>query len=408
MDMSFRERIVHAWNAFRNKDPTPRHSGHSTFGYRPWIAPMSRGADRSIAGAVFNRIALDVANVSIRHVETDDNGRFKNYVKNSTLDYCFNTEANIDQTGRAFIQDVVLSLFDKGVVAIVPIDTDKNPKITEAFKISTMRVGEIVEYKPDEVKIKVYNDMTGQFEELWYLKRTVALIQNPLYTVMNEYNSVGQRLIRKLSVLDILDDDIASGKWNMLLKMPYSVKQDMRRKRARERVNDLQEQLTNNPYGIAMIDATEQVTQLNRPVDNGLLNQVEFLQKNFYAQLGITEEIMNGTADEDVMTNYYNRSVEPVVAAIVEECRRKFITKTARSEGQSLMYFRNPFSLLSPTKMADVSDKYTRNEILSTNEVRQQIGYIPSDDPRADQLINKNISHSEDVQAPNTENVKGE
>lgn len=398
----FSDRLVHAWNVFRNKDPTYNRSGYRSYNTRPWIHYSNSSSDKSIAGAVYNRIALDVADVAIRHVRTGDNEKFKEYIPNSKLDYIFHVQANKDQTARAFMQDLVLTLFNKGVVAIVPTNTSANPRITEAFEIHTVRVGEVLEYNSDEVKVNVYNDNTGNMEEVWMLKRSVAIIQNPFYTIMNEPNSVGQRLIRKLSVLDYIDDDIVGGRWNMLIKMPYAVKRELRKEHARKRVEELQDQLKNNPLGIAYVDSTEQITQLNRPLDSNILSQVEFLQKMFFAQLGITEEVLNGSADEETMTNYYNRSVAPVVQAIVDAISTKFITKTARSQHQTMMYFRDPFKLLSPSRMADVADKYTRNEILSTNEVRSSLGYVPSDDPRADELLNKNINHPDDTQAPTT------
>lgn len=398
--------LSHAWSVFNNKDPTPRYSGYSYYGPRPWTPQLNGGADNSIAGAIYNRIALDVADIQIRHVFIDDEEKFEKYNKNSKLDELFTVEANADQTPKAFLQDLVLTMFHNGVVAIVPTYATANPDITMAFEPTEVRVGEILEYRPKEVKVKVYDDRTGLPIELWMPKKYTPIIQNPFYFVMNKPNSIGQRLIRKLSILDYIDDDIASGRWNMLIKMPYSTKMELRRKHARERVNELQDQLKNNPMGIGYIDTTEQVTQLNRPVESNILNQVETLKDMFFAQIGITEEVLNGSADEDVMTNYYSRTVEPVISAIVDETKRKFISKTARSQRQTLMYFRDPFKLVSASRMADISDKYTRNEILSSNEVRSSLGKVPDKkNKRSDELINKNINHplEETTQVEKTE-----
>lgn len=401
----FSDRLVHAWNVFRNKDPTRSRSGFRNYNTRPWVHYGNNGADRSIVGAVYNRIALDVADVAIRHVKTDENGEFQEYIKNSALDYIFHVRSNIDQPARAFLQDLVLTLFNKGIVAIVPIDADVSPLITDEFKISNVRVGEILEYTADEVRVRVYNELTGNMEERWALKRCTAIIQNPFYIVMNEPNSIGQRLIRKLSVLDYVDDDIVGGRWNMLIKMPYAVKRELRKSHARQRVEEIQDQLKNNPMGIAYVDSTEQVTQLNRPLDSNILSQVEFLHTMFFNQLGMTNEILNGSADEETMTNYYNRSIAPLLQIIVDESSQKFISNAARETNhETLMFFRDAFKLLSPSRMADVADKYTRNEILSTNEVRSSLGYIPSKDPRADELLNKNINHPEGTQAVSTRN----
>lgn len=393
---SIGEHISHALSVFKNKDPTSTVVTYSSYsGFRPWVPYLNGGPDNSIAGAIYNRIALDVADIQIRHVKTDDEEKFENYVKDS-LDYIFTEEANQDQTTQAFIQDLVLTLFHNGVVAIVPTYIDDNDIMT-VFKVEQVRVGEVLEYKPDSVKVRVYRDSDGQQIERWMPKKWVPIIQNPFYSVMNKPNSVGQRLIRKLSILDYIDNDIADGKWNIMVKMPYAVKTELRKKHARERIKELNEQLKDNPLGIGYLDSSEQVTQLNRPIESGLLEQVENLQNMFFAQLGMTMEILNGSADEDVMTNYYGRTVEPVIKVIVKEIERKWISKDARSKGEAMMYFRDPFKLVSASRMADISDKYTRNEILSSNEVRSSIGKVPDKNKRSDELLNKNINHPEEV-----------
>lgn len=394
--MSLKDSITHMWNVFKNKDPTPKYSGYSYYGPRPWTPQLNGGPDNSIAGAIYNRIALDVADLQIRHIKVDKQGNFKEYIDDSYLDKLFTVEANLDQIPQAFMQDLVLTMFHQGVAAIVTTWATEDPNITMAFQPAQVRVGEVLEYRPQEVRVKVYDDRDGQQTEIWVEKKNTPIIQNPFYFVMNKPNSIGQRLIRKLSILDYIDDDIASGRWNMLIKMPYSVKQDLRKKHARERVNEIQDQLKNNPLGIGYIDSTEQITQLNRPLESGILDQVTTLQNMFFAQLGITEDVLNGSANEDIMTNYYGRTVEPVIKTIVDEMKRKWISKTARSQGQSIKYFRDPFKLVSATRMADISDKYTRNEILSSNDVRASLGKVPDDNPRSDELVNKNINHPSD------------
>lgn len=393
MALTFGERIKHAWNAFNNKDPTFRYENVTS--YHPDRFRMSRGNEKTLAASIYNRIAMDVASINIRHVKVDENGHFTENI-DSTLNHCFSVEANIDQTARAFIQDLTLSLFDEGVVAIVPIDTETNTRITDSFKIHTMRVGQVLEWSPYRVQLRVYNDRTGNKEDIWKEKREVALIENPLYAVMNEPNSTLKRLVRKLALLDTIDEDIGADKLNMLIQLPYAIKTHTKEEQARMRVESIQKQLKSSPHGIAYTDATEKVIQLNRPLDNNILAEVQDLTATFYSQLGITAEILNGTADGAVMTNYYNRSVEPVISAIVDEARRKFLTKTARTQGQSLMFFRDPFKLVPVTELANIADKFTRNEIMTTNEVRQVIGMLPSDDPRADELLNKNINHPDE------------
>lgn len=349
---------------------------------------------KNIVAALYNRLALDVASITIQHVKLDDNGRFKEVI-DSGLNRCFNLEANIDQTGRAFIQDVVISMLDEGCVAIVPIDTTSNPK-KGSFDINTMRTGKILEWHPQHVKVRVYNDRTGISEEKLVLKKQVAIIENPLYAVLNEPNSTMQRLIRKLSLLDMTDEQNASGKLNLIIQLPYVVKSDLRKKQAESRRADMEQQLMNSKYGIAYADGTEKIIQLNRSLDNNLMSQVEYLTNQVFSQIGMTQEILNGTADEATMLNYYNRSIEPMVSAIVDNVKRSFLTKTARSQKQSIMFFRDPFKLVPVSQLAEISDKFTRNEIATSNEMRQAIGWTPSKDPRADELRNKNLSEPKD------------
>ena len=395
-------RARRGWNAFLNKkDETElktEYRGYSVVssGYtRPDRPRFTRGNERSIVTAVYNRIALDVAAIGIRHVKLDDNGRFSSVVK-SSLNDCLTLEANIDQTSRAFIQDVVISLLDEGCVAIVPVDTDADPNNTSSYQIETMRVGKITEWFPREVRVKVYNDRVGRQEEIRCSKENVAIIENPLYAVINESNSTMQRLIRKLNLLDYVDEQVGSDKLNLIIQLPYAVKSQMQRDRAKDRIKDIENQLQNNKYGIAYVDATEKVTQLNRSIDNDLLKQVEYLTNLLYSQLGITQAVMDGTADEKTMLNYTNRTVEPIVSAIVDEMKRKFLTKTARTQGQSIAFFRDPFKLVPVDNIAEIADKFTRNEIMTPNEIRQVIGMMPAQDPEADQLRNRNISESTD------------
>lgn len=394
--MGFTNRLQHAWNAFMNKDPTYYYTSQNyggSYGYRPDRPRLRRGNDRSIITSVFNRIALDVAAVDLKHCRLDDDGRYVGEI-NSDLNNCLTLESNIDQTARSFIQDCVLSMFDEGCVALVPVDTTKNPALTDSYDILTMRTGEVLEWKPNHVKVRVYNDRKGEKEDITVPKSTVAIIENPLYAIINEPNSTAKRLMRKLSLLDVTDEQTASGKLDLIIQLPYIVKTEARRAQANIRRKEVEEQLTGSKYGIAYTDGTEKITQLNRPVENNLMSQVEYLTTQLFAQLGITQSILDGTADEKTMLNYYNRSIEPIVSAIVDEMKRKFLSKTARSQGQSIMAFRDPFRLVPVNDIAEIADKFTRNEILTSNEIRQIIGMKPSGDPKADELVNSNISQS--------------
>ena len=396
--MGLTDRLQHAWNAFMNKDPTYGYRDYgSSYSYRPDRPRLSRGNERSIVTSVYNRIALDVAAVDMRHCKLDDNGRYSKDV-DSGLNECLSLEANIDQTGRAFIQDCVLSMFDEGCVALVPVDTTKDPSFTDSYDILTMRTGSILEWKPSHVKVRVYNERTGKKEDITVPKRTISIIENPLYAIINEPNSTAQRLMRKLSLLDVTDEQTASGKLDLIIQLPYIVKTEARRTQANKRREDIERQLTGSKYGIAYTDGTEKITQLNRPVENNLMSQVEYLTNQLFSQLGITQSILDGTADEKTMLNYYNRSIEPIVSAIVDEMKRKFLSKTARSQKQSIKAFRDPFRLVPVNDIAEIADKFTRNEIMTSNEVRQIIGMKPSDDPKADELINSNISQPENNQ----------
>ena len=392
--MGFMDRLKHGWNAFRNpRDPTynTRNGMGMTYSYRPDRVQFRMGTERTIVSAFMNRIGLDVAAIDIRHVKLDDEGRFKEYVK-SGLDTCLTTEANIDQTGRGLKQDIVMSMLSEGVVAVVPVDTDVDPTQTGSYDIQSMRVGKILEWRPKEVKVRLYNENSGQKEDILLPKKTVAIIENPLFAVINEPNSTMQRLIRKLAILDAIDEQSGSGKLDMIIQLPYVVKTETGRQRAEERRKGIEDQLSGSKYGIAYIDGTEKVTQLNRPLENNLLKQIEYLTNMLYSQLGITQTILDGTADEATMLNYTNRTIEPIISAIVDEMKRKFLTKTARSQKQSIMFFRDPFKLVPVGTIAEIADKFTRNEIMSSNEIRQAIGMKPSSDPKADQLINSNIS----------------
>lgn len=391
MELNFGSRLIHAWNAFTNRDPTyPRTLGESYY-HRPDRVQFTRGNERSIATAVYNRIAMDVAAVGIRHVKLDENGRYSSDI-DSGLNKCLNLEANIDQTGRAFIQDVVMSMLDEGCVAIVPVDTSMDPTVSGSYSIDSMRTGKIVQWYPQHVKVRLYNDRTGKKQEVTLPKSTVAIIENPLYAVINEPNSTMQRLIRKLSLLDVTDEQTASGKLDLIIQLPYVIKTQSKRDEAERRRKEIERQLAGSKYGIAYADGTERITQLNRSVENNLMKQIEYLTEMLYSQLGITQTVMDGTADEKTMLNYNNRSIEPIVSAIVDELKRKFLTKTARSQGQSIMMFRDPFKLVPVDNIAEIADKFTRNEIMTSNEFRQVIGMKPSNDPKADQLVNANIS----------------
>lgn len=393
---SLTERIRNGWNAFiNNKDPTSYPITVWTGGgsyYRPDRRIMRHGNERSIVTAIYNRIAIDVASVAIRHVRLDENDRFVEYIQDG-IDNIFSLEANIDQTGRAFIQDIVMSMFDEGVVALVPVDTDNNPQ-TGTFEIETMRTGQVVEWFPASVRVRLYNDRTGEREDIVLPKNQVAIIENPLYAVMNAPNSTLQRLIRKLNYLDAIDEQSSSGKLDLIVQLPYTVKTDLRKNQAEQRRKDIEMQLTGSKYGIAYIDATEKVTQLNRGVENNLMSQIEYLTTMLYSQLGITDEVMKGTANEETMINYHNRTLEPILSAICDACKRTFLSKTARTQGQSMMFFRDPFRLAPISKIADMADRFTRNEILSSNEFRAIIGYKPSDNPEADELRNKNLNRA--------------
>ena len=389
--MGFVERVRNGWNAFRNRDPTMfyREPGMS-YTYRPDRVRFSRGNEKSIVTSVYNRIAMDVAAIDIKHCRVDSNGRFIEEI-NSDLNNCLTLEANIDQTSRAFKQDLVMSMFDEGAVAIVPIETKGDPTISSSFDVRSMRVGKIIEWFPRSVKVEVYNDQTGRKEPLIMPKRSVAIVENPFYTVMNEPNSTMKRLARKLNLLDAIDEQSGSGKLDLIIQLPYAVKGELKQQQADKRRNDIVDQLK-GPYGIAYIDGTEKVTQLNRPIENNLMKQIEYLTNMFYSQMGITPSVMDGTADERTMLNYDTRTVEAIVAAIIDAMKRSFISKTARSQGQTIMAFRDPFKLVPANNIAELADKFTRNEILTSNEIRQLIGFKPSNDPKADQLVNSNIS----------------
>lgn len=400
MELNIGARLKHAWNAFTNRDPTYyQRSLGAGYSVRPDRPRLSRGNEKSIVTSIFNRIALDVSAVTIKHCRIDGNGRYIEDI-DSDLNNCLNLEANIDQTSRAFIQDIVMSLLDEGCVAVVPIDTSIDPGITDSYKIQTMRTGKIIEWYPSHVKIRLYNDRKGEKEDIILPKKQVVIIENPLYAVINEHNSTMQRLIRKLSLLDATDEQTASGKLDLIIQLPYVVKTPARREQANDRRKDIEEQLAGSKYGIAYIDGTEKITQLNRSLENNLLKQIEYLTEMVYSQLGITQEVLNGTADEKTMLNYNNRTVEPFVASIVDEMRRKFLTKTARSQGQTITYFRDPFRLVPINDIAEIADKFTRNEIMTSNEIRQIVGMKPADDPKADELVNSNITQPEQEQYP--------
>lgn len=393
-------RLKHAWNAFFSRDPTANYRNMGIgYSYRPDRPKFIRGSERTIMNSVFNRIALDVAAVHIQHVRLDENGRFLS-VMESGLNNCLNLEANIDQTGRAFIQDIVMSMLDEGSVAIVPVDTTFDPTKTGSYDIETMRTGKIIEWYPRHVKVRVYNDRTGQKEDLVLPKETVAIIENPLFAVVNEPNSTGQRLIRKLALLDAVDEQASSGKLDLIIQLPYIIKTEARRQQAEQRRQDIEKQLSGSRYGIAYTDGTEHITQLNRPLENNLLKQIEYLTDMLYSQLGITKEVMNGTADEKVMLNYNNRTVEPFVSAIADAMKRTFLTKTARSQKQTIMFFSDPFKLVPIADLAELADKFTRNEIMTSNEFRQIIGMKPADDPKADQLRNSNLKEASENTQP--------
>ena len=413
--MGFFDRLKHSYNAFvNNRDPTYLHQDVGTgYYYRPDRPLFTRGNERSIVNSVYNRIALDVAAIDIRHVDLDDEGRYIS-TRVSGLNECLSVGANLDQPGRAFIQDVVMSMLDEGCVAIVPVETSIDPDKTDSYEIHSMRTGRILEWYPAHVKVRVYNERTGQKEDLTLPKAKLAIIENPLYSVINEPNSTMQRLIRKLNLLDSVDEQSSSGKLDLIIQLPYVIKTEARRKQADDRRKDIENQLSGSKYGIAYTDGTERITQLNRPVENNLMKQIEYLTSTLYSQLGITQSVMDGSADEKTMLNYQNRTIEPIVSAIVDEMKRKFLTKTARTRMQSIVFFIDPFKLIPVTEMAEIADKLTRNEIMTSNEVRQKMGMMPSDDPNADELRNKNLSAAkESTEAtqpviPKEENQNGE
>lgn len=408
MEFTFGERVKNAWNAFRNREPFINRGQYNYGSYsRPDRTRLTRGNERSIVTSVLNRIALDVAAIDIRHCKMDENDRFKSEV-NSGLNNCLSLEANIDQTSRALIQDVVLTMFDEGCVAIVPVDTSTNPLQSNSYDIITLRAGKITQWYPTAVRVLLYNDRTGKKEEITLPKERVAIIENPLYAVMNEHSSTLQRLTRKLVLLDSIDEQSGSGKLDLIIQLPYVIKSEARKNQANERRQEIERQLAGSKYGIAYTDGTEKITQLNRSVENHLMSQIEYLTSMLYSQLGITQAILDGTANEETMLNYYSRTIEPIVAAISLELKRKFITKTARSQGQTIMYFRDAFKLVPVKELAELADKFTRNEILSSNEVRGIIGYTPSADPKADQLINSNLNHSPDEMSEYNSNVSTE
>lgn len=392
MELSVGSRFKNAWNAFRNREPTKvfQDIGYG-YSYRPDRFRLTRGNERSIVTSVYNRIALDVAAIDIQHVQLDAEGQFCDVVQ-SGLNNCLSTEANLDQTGRAFIQDAVMSMMDEGCIAIVPVDTDDDPDDTTGYQILSMRVGRIRDWYPKHVRVELYNEEKGRKQDIVVPKSTVAIVENPLYAVINEPNSTMQRLIRKLNLLDAVDEQSSSGKLDLIIQLPYVIKTEVRRKQAEKRRKDIEQQLAGSKYGIAYTDGTERITQLNRSLENNLMKQIEYLTSMLYSQLGITQSILDGTADDKTMLNYYNRTIEPIIAAIVDEMKRKFLSKTARSQNKSIKFFRDPFKLVPVADLAEISDKFTRNEIATSNEIRQVIGWKPSNDPKADELRNSNLS----------------
>lgn len=404
--MNLLDRLKYSWNAFVNRDPTSRHNdyGHGSYG-RPDRTRLTRGNERSIVTSVLNRMALDVAAISIKHCRLDDSDRYKETL-DSSLNNCLTLETNMDQTPRAFMQDAVMSMFDDGCVALVPVDTSVDPNNNNSFDIHTMRTGKIIEWYPESVKVNVYNERIGKREDIIIKKSAVSIVENPFYAVMNEPNSTLQRLIRKLNLLDSIDEQSGSGKLDLIIQLPYVVKSEARRQQADLRRQEIERQLTGSKYGVAYTDGTEKITQLNRPVENNLMKQIEYLTNLLYSQLNITQAIMDGSADEKTMLNYDNRTVEPIVAAFVDEMKRKFLTKTARSQKQTIMYFRDPFRLVPVNDLAEIADKFTRNEIMTKNEFRQVVGMKPSNDPKADMLLNSNISQPTGTVPTNTKPVE--
>lgn len=404
MGMSLGSRLKHAWNIFRNKD-SPEFlipDIGKGYGYRYDRIRLTRGNERSIVTAIYNRIAIDVASIAINHVRLDEDGFFSEVI-NSGLNNCLTLEANLDQTGRAFIHDVVMSMLDEGCVAIAPVDTSFNPKVTGSYDIDSMRTGKILDWYPSHVRVRIYDERCGEKRDIVVPKKIISIIENPLYAVINEPNSTMQRLIRKLNLLDIIDEQSGSGKLDLIIQLPYIIKSEARRKQAEQRRKDIEDQLSGTKYGIAYTDGTEHITQLNRPVENNLMKQIEFLTSMLYSQLGITQSILDGTADDKTKLNYFNQTIEPIISAIVDEMRRKFLTKTARTKGQSIEYFRDPFKNISVNEMPEMADKLTRNEIMTSNEIRQKMGMKPSDDPGADELRNKNVSAPSETKSNETD-----
>ena len=403
MEISLVSRAKNAWNAFmNNRDPTNHYRDYgASYSYRPDRPRFTRGNERTITTSLYNRIALDVAAIDIQHCRMDENDRFVESV-NSKLNQCLTLEANIDQTSRALKQDIVMSMFDEGVVAIVPTDTTANPQLTDSYDIGAMRTGKILQWYPKHVKVELYNERTGKKDSVVLPKKIVGIVENPLYSIINEPNSTMQRLVKKLAILDGIDEQSGSGKLDLIVQLPYIIKTEARRAEAEKRRKDIESQLSSSKYGIAYADGTERITQLNRPVENNLLKQIEYLTSMLYSQLGITQSILDGTADEQTMLNYYSRTIEPIVSAIADEMKRKFLSKTARAQRQTIMYFRDPFKLVPVSDMAEIADKFTRNEIMSSNEIRQEIGMKPSDDPKADQLVNSNISQPNEAKTSET------
>lgn len=405
--MGFIDRLQHGWNAFMNKDPTRGYYDTGPgYSYRPDRPRLTRGNERTIVTSIFNRIALDVASLNITHCKVDENGRYVSSI-DSPLNNCLNLEANLDQTGRAFIQDVVISMFDEGCVAVVPVDTSIDPEVSGSYNIESMRTGKILEWYPKHVKVRVYNENTGIKEDIKLPKSSISIIENPLFAVVNEPNSTLQRLMRKLALLDVVDEQTSAGKLDMIIQLPYTIKSEARRTQAEARRKDIEMQLTNTKYGIAYVDATEKITQLNRPLENNLMKQIEYLTNMLYSQLGITQTILDGTADEQTLLNYHSRTIEPIASAIVDEMKRKFLTKTARTQKQTITFFRDPFKLVPVNNIADIADKFTRNEVLTSNEIRQIIGFKPSADPKADELRNSNLNHPDENGYQGQKQVQG-
>lgn len=395
MEMNIGSRLKHAWNAFLNRDPPGSEYYGGGYSYRPDRMRFSRGSERTIINAINNRISLDASSIKINHVKLDENNRFDSII-DSGLNYCLTTEANADQTGRGLIQDIVMTFLEEGVAAVIPEKTNSDPRYSNSYEIYSMRVGVPVEWYSDRVRVRVFNELTGQREEITFPKKMVALIENPFYSVMNAPNSTMQQLVRKLALLDVVDEQAGSGKLDMIIQLPYVIKTDARRKQANERREEIEKQLSGSKYGIAYTDGTERIVQLNRSLENNILKSIEYLTNMVYSQLGVTQEILNGTADEKTMNNYMNRIIEPVIAAIADEFKRKFLTKTARTQGQSIMFFRDPFRLAPVSMIAEMADKFTRNEIMTPNEFRQVIGMKPSKDPKSDQLANRNIASADE------------